>query len=88
VRIKAGETVRWRNASDVVHTVTADPSLAAKAENVRLPEGAAKFHSGDIKPGGQFTHTFPVAGEYTYFCQPHELAGMVAKIIVEKREAQ
>ncbi len=84
VHIKVGQTVRWRNQSDVVHTVTFDPSLAAKKGDVRLPDGAETFNSGDIKPGAVFTHTFDVPGEYHYICVPHELAGMLAVVIVEK----
>lgn len=83
VRIRAGQTVVWRNTSDVVHTVTADPSLAVRPENVRLPAGAEPFDSGDLVPGGEFRHRFEVAGEYVYFCIPHELAGMTGVVIVE-----
>ena len=83
VRIGVGETVRWRNTSDVMHTVTADPSRAAKAESVSLPAGASSFDSGDMPPGAVFEQTFTVAGTYRYFCVPHELAGMIGTVIVE-----
>lgn len=83
VRVRVGETVRWRNTSDIVHTVTADPERAARAENVRLPAGAAPFDSGDMPPGAEFAHRFTVAGEYHYVCLPHELAAMVGVVIVE-----
>lgn len=82
VRIQTGETVVWRNTSDIVHTVTGDPSKAARAESVRLPDGAAPFDSGDMRPGATFTHTFDVPGEYRYVCLPHEAAGMVGTVIV------
>lgn len=84
LRIRVGDTVRWRNASDLVHTVTADASRAAKPADVHVPDGAEPFDSGDLKPGQTFSHTFTVPGEYRYFCVPHELAGMVARIIVVK----
>ncbi len=83
VRIRAGETVVWRNTSDIVHTVTADPERAARADNVALPTGAAPFDSGDMVPGGEFSHRFEIAGEYRYVCLPHELAAMVGVVIVE-----
>lgn len=83
VRIRAGETVVWRNTSDIVHTVTADPERAARAENVALPVGAAPFDSGDMVPGAEFSHRFEVAGEYRYVCLPHELAAMVGVVFVE-----
>jgi len=83
VRISVGERVRWRNTSDVMHTVTADREKAAEAGNVLLPAGAAPFDSGDMPPGGVFTHTFTQAGTYRYVCLPHELAGMLGVVIVE-----
>lgn len=83
VRIRAGETVEWRNTSDVIHTVTADPEAAVEAASVRLPPGAAPFDSGDLRPGESFSHRFTEPGEYRYICVPHELAGMVGTVIVE-----
>lgn len=83
VRIAVGEAVRWRNAGDIVHTVTADPRLAGRGESVRLPPGARPFDSGDLRPGEEFVHLFTKPGVYAYFCVPHELAGMVGVILVE-----
>lgn len=84
VRIRVGETVRWTNSSDVVHTVTADPDRAFDGSRVRLPGGASTFDSGDLVPGATFEHTFTVAGEYRYICVPHELAGMLGVVVVEQ----
>lgn len=83
VRIQAGETVTWRNTSELVHTVTADEELASDPSNVRLPAGAEPFDSGDISPGESFSRTFDVPGTYEYFCIPHEMQGMVGTVIVE-----
>lgn len=83
VRVRVGETVRWRNTSDVLHTVTADGDRAVRATSVVLPAGASPFDSGDLAPGEEYSHTFTVEGEYRYFCIPHELAGMVGTVIVE-----
>lgn len=33
--------------------------------------------------GATFSHTFEEAGNYTYFCQPHQALGMHAAVIVE-----
>lgn len=84
VRIRTGETVRWRNSSDLVHTVTADSGRALRPVSVHLPASAKPFHSGDLRPGEEFQHTFRVPGTYRYFCVPHELAGMVGVVIVSE----
>lgn len=83
VRVVAGETVRWSNTSDLIHTVTADASRAVRPSSVRLPEGAEPFDSGDLNPGASFSHTFRVPGTYRYFCVPHEQAGMTGVVVVE-----
>lgn len=82
VTVKVGETVRWQNASVLVHTVTDDPDLVAREADYALPEGAKPFTSGNIKPGGSYRHTFTVPGTYRYFCIPHEAAGMIAELEV------
>lgn len=82
VRVSVGETVRWKNSADVMHTVTADPAEAFKDESVRLPEGAATFNSGNLSPSDTFEHTFDVPGTYRYFCIPHEAVGMYGTVIV------
>lgn len=84
ITVEVGDTVTWRNDSQVEHTVTADPELAREADSVSLPEGAETFDSGIVAPGETFQHTFTVPGRYRYFCIPHEAAGMVAEVVVEE----
>lgn len=84
VRIRVGQAVRWRNTSDLLHTVTADPDRAVRDSSVSLPAGASTFDSGNLEPGAVFVHTFTVPGTYTYFCVPHEVAGMVGTVVVEE----
>lgn len=83
IRVNAGQAVRWENTSDIIHTVTADPSEAADPGTVRLPDGAEPFDSGDLLPGRSFVHVFRAPGTYRYVCLPHELAGMTGVVIVD-----
>lgn len=82
VEISVGDSVVWTNPAAVVHTVTADPALAADPDNVALPAGATAFHSGSIPQGGDYRRTFQVAGTYRYVCIPHETQGMVGTVVV------
>jgi plastocyanin len=34
-------------------------------------------------PGESYTAKFDTAGEYGYYCEPHQGAGMVGKVIVQ-----
>ena len=38
--------------------------------------------------GSTFEHTFTVGGVYDYYCQPHEAAGMVGRIVVAGAPSQ
>jgi plastocyanin len=91
ITVAVGETVTWGNPSSRGHSVTAYED--------GLPAGAAFFASGDldteaeardrypragnIQSGETYSHTFETAGEYPYFCIPHERDGMVGTVIVE-----
>ena len=57
VVIQAGQSVRWLNDDEVVHTVTFTD--------------AAVGGSPEIPRRGVFTRRFDVAGTYTYACTPH-----------------
>lgn len=82
VTIAAGDTVKWTNTGFVTHSVTFDPSMAAKAGDVVLPAGVMPFDSGNIEEDGTFSHTFTVKGTYHYICKLHEAMGMVGTITV------
>ena len=81
--ISKGETVTWQNTGATVHTATGDPSKASTPADVSVPSGAKVWDSGDVQPGGSFSHTFDTAGTYKYVCVPHESAGMVGTITVK-----
>ena len=80
--IKVGQTVTWINTGTMVHTSTNDPAKPQKKEHSKLPVGAAPWDSGLLRSKETWSHTFDVAGEYTYFCIPHEAANMIGTIIV------
>lgn len=82
VRIRAGQTVEWRNKGFFPHTVTFDASQAEDASHVSLPAGVAPFDSGKIGAGGKWRHTFTTPGEYHYICKPHEDHLMLGVVIV------
>lgn len=85
--VGVGAEVHWLNMGDF-HTVTAfhpdNAQLLPSPVPLRIPEGAASFHSGmlGLTAGTQFSHRFDVEGVYDYFCQPHYSFGMVGRIIV------
>ncbi|MFB6069006.1 MAG: plastocyanin/azurin family copper-binding protein [Halobacterium sp.] len=92
VKVDAGTTVTWKNASGIGHTVTAYED--------ELPDGASYFASGGfdsekaandgysndksglVSKGDSFTHEFQTKGTYKYYCIPHEMNGMVGYVKV------
>lgn len=80
--VKVGETVTWHNASTVAHTVTDDPAKAQNPTHAKLPPGVQPWDSGTVSAGESWSRTFDTAGEYRYFCIPHEAAGMFALLTV------
>jgi plastocyanin len=65
VQVLAGDTVSWLNQSLRMHTVTSRDGL---------------FGSPHIMVSGSFTHQFPQAGAFAYYCQIHP--GMTGEIDV------
>lgn len=55
ITVQPGDTVEWVVDSGT-HTVTADDGT---------------FDSGQIHKGNTFSHAFPVAGSYPYYCANH-----------------
>jgi plastocyanin len=95
VEVCVGQKVRWTNlenptptppARPMKHTVTFDASVAVDAQHVLLPEGVEAFDSGFLSPNQTFEFTFEVAGEYKYFCRPHESMGHLGTLTVVEPE--
>lgn len=87
-----GETVTWKNTSTKAHTVTAyDTGLPEGAsyfasggyDSQEAAVDAWYDHfGGRLNAGDTYSHTFEVPGEYTYYCIPHDAAGMVGTVTV------
>lgn len=92
ITITVGDTVRWTNASDERHTVTANSDSNEAFNSSRNCRGALLFDDC-IKPGGSFSHTFETRGTFTYYCQLHGSdrsfpnCGMCARVTVVQLKA-
>ena len=77
-----GTTLRFVNRDPGnSHTSTAyHPDLFGRPR--RIPEGATPWDSGFLLPDEAFEVTLERSGVYDYYCQPHEMAGMVGRIVV------
>lgn len=70
VTISPGTTVRWINDTSTFHTVT--------------PRGHSEWARVELDEADEvFEHTFGAAGEFDYFCEPHESQGMTGTITVQ-----
>ncbi len=79
--VNPGTTIRWILDANV-HTATAYHP-ANDDHSLRIPEAARPWDSGFVvNPGDRFETTLAVEGVYDYFCAPHEMHGMVGRIIV------
>jgi plastocyanin len=72
VTIQAGDTVKWTWSASG-HSSTSGPPGS--------PDGL--WDSGILSQGATFSHTFPSAGSFPYFCSPHGVCcGMVGSVTV------
>src|SRR3954465_14052352 len=81
LKVAPGTRIRWVVEANV-HTTTAYHPDNDR-HPLRIPEGAkpgAPDPLGD--PGQAVGGTLTGEGVYDYFCAPHEMAGMVGRIIV------
>jgi plastocyanin len=85
VHVAPGDTVRWIQISGF-HSITAYHPGNDNHE-LRIPASAKPWDSDILlgaypKRGAVFELVFTVPGVYDYFCKPHEMAGMVGRIVV------
>ncbi len=80
--VAPGTTLRFVNLDPGnSHTATAyHPDLFERP--LRIPEGAAPWDSGFLMPDETFEVALEQPGVYDYYCLPHEMAGMVGRIVV------
>ena len=80
--VSRGSTVRFTNLDPAnSHTATVyHPDLFGR--HLRIPEDAEPWDSGFLLPEESFEVTLTVPGVYDYYCIPHEMAGMVGRIVV------
>ena len=95
ITVATGEEVVWENTGTRGHTVTAyEAEIPDGADffatggyesELAAREAWTDGAGGALSNGEQFSYTFEVPGEYSYFCIPHESGGMIGKVIVEDR---
>ena len=78
IRVKVGQTVRFKNDDTVRHNVVQTTVDQAHSGNYG-------FEAPTLMPGDSWTYTFRTAGTYPILCNldGHELLGMTATVIVE-----
>jgi len=94
LEVSVGESVVWRNTNSRSHTITAyerqlpegaDYFASGGYDSERAARDAFwNSFGGVLTTGQEFEHTFTVAGQYDYFCVPHEKAGMVGTVVVRE----
>jgi plastocyanin len=82
ILIEPGQTVRWICDGNVHTTAAYHPNN--DNHSLRIPNAAQPWASDYLQPGEIFEVRLTVEGVYDYFCLPHEMAGMVGRIIVGK----
>lgn len=88
--VAVGETVTWENVGSVEHSITAyEDDISEDAAYIASggfdSESTARnaWPDGSIAGGETYEHIFDTAGEYQYFCIPHEGAGVKGMITVQ-----
>ncbi len=78
--VQPGQAVRWICDANV-HTTTAYGPTNDN-HSLRIPKEAQPWASDFLLPAQRFEVKLTVEGVYDYYCAPHEMAGMVGRLIV------
>jgi plastocyanin len=93
ITVRVGDEVVWYNNSARAHSVTAYESGIPEGADYWASGGydsedAAREAwdglNGALESNETYSHRFETPGEYSYFCIPHERAGMIGTVIVEE----
>ncbi|PNW85356.1 hypothetical protein CHLRE_03g182551v5 [Chlamydomonas reinhardtii] len=77
--IKSGETVNFVNNAGFPHNIVFDEDAIPSGVNADAISRDDYLNA----PGETYSVKLTAAGEYGYYCEPHQGAGMVGKIIVQ-----
>lgn len=85
--VAPGTTLRFVNRDPGnSHTATAyHPGNLDRP--LRIPRDAEPWDTGYLLPEESFEVRLTVPGVYDYYCQPHELGGMVGRIVVRSPDS-
>merc|ERR1711948_192042 len=79
VTINKGESVTWKNNAGFPHNIMFDEDEIPSGANADALSNEDYLNA----PGETVTRTFDVSGSYSYYCEPHQGAGMQGKVIVK-----
>lgn len=79
--VASGTNLRFTNR-DPGNSHTATAYHPDNGRTLRIPPGATSWDSGFLLPDESFEVTLTAPGVYDYYCMPHEMAGMVGRIVV------
>merc|ERR1712060_42858 len=77
VTINKGESVTWKNNAGFPHNIMFDEDEIPSGANADALSNEDYLNA----PGETVTRTFDVSGSYSYYCEPHQGAGMQGKVI-------
>lgn len=77
--LEPGQTVMFR-ADTPDHTITSFSNALGRTQ--RVPDGVPPFTSPVMAAGTYWLYTFEKEGVYDFYCAPHEIFGMVGRIVV------